>query len=258
MISKRLNLRDTYERVTYSQKLQMFESQFVYPLGDTMFRIVHGRGNGDDYFSFFERLGTPSVMVMEDNDQVVGVLVAILRDIQGQSIWYLCDFKIAAAYRGKKLYRQWMRKYFLSHYWKSGSFYGINTSPKENNWFLRHTKHIFRMFNVGAEDRYLHQTDLMSYLQAPLEGYSLYSTEGKKDIVVKGVPMPVYHLMSPTQCLNFKLGGLAKIEPCDAIMGAKVMLLNASGEPILQRGTTERISFIHRLGTNVDISSAEI
>ena len=48
IIAKKINLKNQVERETYSKKLQNFEKEFTYPLGNESFYINHGLEK--DYF----------------------------------------------------------------------------------------------------------------------------------------------------------------------------------------------------------------
>ena len=104
IIAKKINLKNQVEREIYSKKLQNFEKEFTYPLGNESFYINHGLEK--DYFVFFEKLGKPNIMVLENNNEIIGLCCAILRNINGKNIWYICDFKIKKEFRGKKLYKK--------------------------------------------------------------------------------------------------------------------------------------------------------
>ncbi|NCQ51841.1 GNAT family N-acetyltransferase [archaeon] len=97
--SKQINLSNVNDRKKYSYELKEFEKQFVYPLGNDTFHIEHGQNS--DYFSFFEKLGKPNIMVLEKNNKIIGVCSAVLREINNKKYWYLCDFKIEKEHRGK-------------------------------------------------------------------------------------------------------------------------------------------------------------
>lgn len=70
--------------------LAAFEATFTYPLGHDRFRIDHG----NDYLAFFRGLGEPRAFVALRGRAVVGVLVAVRRQLP-EPVWYLCDFKAA-------------------------------------------------------------------------------------------------------------------------------------------------------------------
>ena len=52
IIAKKINLKNQVEREIYSKKLQNFEKEFTYPLGNESFYISHGLEK--DYFVFFD------------------------------------------------------------------------------------------------------------------------------------------------------------------------------------------------------------
>ena len=140
--AKKIDLQDKNERQKYSQKLKEFEKEFTYPLGNKTFYISHGENS--DYFSFFEKLGTPEFLILEDNNNLIGVVCLVLRLMNGKKVWYACDFKISKEYRGKKLYRKWIWKFFVPFYLKCKNLFGINMSSPEENKLWKHTQNIFK------------------------------------------------------------------------------------------------------------------
>jgi len=221
----KIDLRNKKQREFYNFHMREFEKDFTYPLGETSFQICHG----EDYFRFFETLGEVSYFVVWDK-KIVGAVCAVLRDMHGIKAWYLCDFKIDKDYRGKKLYRKIMLKYFLSHYIKCPRFFFVNmSSPTDNRIFL-HTQSIFK--NLDIESRYL-STFSYSDINKLNADYSLVCHRGIKDIVIEGRVMPLYHLVLDTK------KNLDKIPD-----NAKIMLLSHQRLGLFEDEI--EISFIHK------------
>lgn len=194
--SKKIDLDNPEERKEYSAKLQEFEKQFTYPLGNEKFYIQHGENN--DYFSFFEKLGKPSVMVLEKDKKVIGLCCAVLRDINQQKYWYLCDFKIQKEHRGKKLYRQLMWIYFLPSYIKSQKAFAINMADPENNKLFSHMSKIFKLFEVNIKPNYLYSFTGKNILDLPHDFWdnkAVITNNGDKDIVINGVSQKLFHIV---------------------------------------------------------------
>jgi hypothetical protein len=88
--------------------LERFEAKFRYPLGrDTRFRIAHGRS----YVPFFAAIGDMTLLVAEQDGEVLGTLAGIRRPLRLPSgrictTTYLCDLKVSPAERsGRTLLR---------------------------------------------------------------------------------------------------------------------------------------------------------
>ena len=87
------------------QALERFEAQFRYPLGpQASFSISHGR----DYIHFFAAIGAATVLVAEDQGEVLATLAAVLRPLRlpggrVEPVAYLADLKMSPAARGSTL-----------------------------------------------------------------------------------------------------------------------------------------------------------
>lgn len=254
---KRINLQDRDERLNYSQKLQEFEKEFTYPLGDKSFYISHGKNS--DYFVFFEKLGQPEILVLEDNNKLVGLVCLVLRVIDGRKTWYACDFKISKEYRGQKLYRKWMWKFFVPFYFKCQTLFGINMSSPEENKLWKHTQNIFKVFSVGVKPYYLYEFSAKNFsgpAKDLLLNHSLITNNGFKDIIVDGQSVSLYHLVLnghiQKNLFHHKMVSVYSLNSDDSVMflSSSKMDLPFAKETI--------ISLIHRNNKNFYVSSAEI
>jgi len=257
MKCRKINLQNRRERETYSYKLKDLEKEFTYPLGDKEFYISHGLYA--DYFSFFEQLGKPEFLVLEDGDNVIGVVCLILRTINGKQTWYACDFKISKAYRGQKLYRKWMWKFFLPYYIKCQLLFGINMSSPENNKLWKHTQSIFKVFSIDVKPHYLYEftaNELGLLDDNIINNYSLITNNGVKDIIVEGNPVSLYHLVEKNHLKNnlphYNIVDKNQLNDNDSIM----LLVQDKKEISFAKESV--ISFIHRKNPNIYLSSAEI
>ena len=234
------------ERQEYSQKMQDFEKEFTYPLGNQSFSIQHGTTS--DYFTFFEGLGEVHFLVIEDNNKVVGAICAVLKDT-----WYLCDFKISQAYRGKKLYRKLMLKYFLPLYLKNQTMFAVNMSPPSKNKIFTHTQRILKYFNIQIESRYLSQftgKDLSHFNEKFWKEHYIVTNNGNKDIVIEGKCVPLYHIVNKQR----KLNGVQTVTEVPA--DSQVMLVTS--KKLNMFPDEIEISLIHKGNPNIYFSSAEI
>jgi Fe-S cluster biosynthesis and repair protein YggX len=245
---KQINLQS--ERAEYSKKLQHFESQFVYPLGDKTFTIMHGAVS--DYFTFFEHLGEVHYFVMEENEEIIGAFCAVLRDT-----WYLCDFKIHPDYRGKKLYLKLMRKYFFKLYFKKNTMFAINMSPTKDNKLVKHTQKILRFLAINNEAKYLSQFTMQELKEKSAvldpdfwDNHYIVTNNGHKDIVVDGQSMPLYHIVNKIQKLH------GKVDFNSIPDNSQVMYLNQHKLGVF--ADEIEITMIRRGNQGKYISSAEI
>lgn len=255
--SKKINLSHLLEREEYNLKLREFEKQFTYPLGNEKFYIEHGKQS--DYFSFFEKLGKPNIMVLEKDDKVIGVCSAVLREINQQKYWYLCDFKIQEEHRGKKLYRLLMWKYFLPCYLQSQNAFAINMSNPENNKLFSHMEKIFKAFDMQIAPNYLYSfsgKDLIKFPTQFWDEHLIVSNNGDKDIVIKGESQKLYHVVDHAHFQNnmnqFTKVFSTQIGDNDSVMflSPKALDLNFAEESVIS-------SFL-KSKNPLKISSAEI
>lgn len=191
IIIHKVNLQDE-ERALYSLKLQEFEAQFSYPLGDKRFNIVHGKGKGQDYFSFFEQMGEVYYFVAKVKENIVGAGCAILRDSEEGKYWYLCDFKIAVEYRKKGILEKMLRQNFIHCIKKSRKMIAVNmgNGKKQGNGLFSKIRKMLWMFRIKVETLNFHTwtTNNMP------NGYYISSNKGKKDLLIDGDDIPLYHI----------------------------------------------------------------
>lgn len=255
--AKKINLTNLIQREEYSSKLQDFEKQFTYPLGDDKFYIQHGEKK--DYFSFFEKLGKPTIMVLEIDNKVIGVCSAILREINNKKCWYLCDFKIEKEHRGKKLYRLLMWKYFLPCYIESQNAFAINMDNPENNKLFSHMATIFKVFNIKIEPNYLYSftgKNIVELNSKFWDKHLIVSNNGEKDIVIKGENQKLFHIVDNEHYKN-NMNKFTKILPHNVSGNDSVMYL--STEQMNFSFAKESIISSFLKGKNpLKISSAEI
>lgn len=88
----------------YLDKLTRFEEQFSYPAEGGSFRICHG-GSYDLFFKTLRfNIDEPYFFIeLDDQDQIQGIVVAVLQEIQSSKAWYLCDFKISPLARSLRI-----------------------------------------------------------------------------------------------------------------------------------------------------------
>lgn len=234
---KTLDLEDCKVRYSYSEQLKDFENAFTYPLGDKSFHIRHGYQGAYDYFSFFEQLGEVHYMVVEDNDQIIGAGCAVLRHLNGEKIWYLCDFKIIKSFRGQHILEKMMLKYFFSFYMKSQKMYFVNMSHQKDNSLIKRVAGLFRLFPINTVDLYFFEWTRTEFTTSNLyfDDYILLTNKNKKDIVVGGDIFDIYHVIDKHSYIDvdrFHVVDLSRIKDTDTIMYSSPM--NERVEKILK------------------------
>jgi ribosomal protein S18 acetylase RimI-like enzyme len=254
MKALRINLNNKDERFIYSEKLKDFESEFSYPLGETTFSIKHGLKY--DYFSFFEQLGEVYYLIIEEGNKIVGAICAVLRQFDGYTkTWYLCDFKISKEYRGQSLYKKLMVKFFLKLYWKNKKMFSINMSTPANNKIHNHSQKILKKFNIQIESRFLSQfnyDDLNKFNDEFWKSHYVVSNNNKKDIVINGGAIPLYHIVKNDRYIN----NISVINKNYLPQDGQFMYL--SNQKINLFPNEIEISFIHKDNPGLYVSSAEI
>lgn len=192
-------------REDYNLKLQNFEKIFSYPLGQDHFYIDHG----DNYYSFFDRLGKPHIYVgLSDSQEIVAVSVAVLRDIdlrgkgKVEKVWYLCDLKVHPDFRGIKFIRQVIDRAFIEYSSLSNQIYGITMNPGiGNNRVVPFASRLSKLglrFSGDLSFYILDETqkDMARLLIEKHFGpYHFMSLRGQKDLILEstGLPLPFVH-----------------------------------------------------------------
>lgn len=226
---KTLDLEDWKVRCSYSEQLQNFENEFTYPLGDKSFYIRHGYQGAYDYFSFFEQLGEVHYMVVEDDDnKVIGAGCAVLRHLNGENIWYLCDFKIMKSFRGKHILEKMLLKYFFKFYKKSQKMYFVNMSNKKDNRLINRVTGLFHLFPIKAVNLYFFEWTMKEFTADNLnfDDYIILTNKNKKDIVVDSEVFDIYHVIDKNSYINvekFHIADLSKIKSADTLMYSSPM-----------------------------------
>lgn len=194
LIVRKVNLDDINDRKASSFKLQGMEKEFSYPLGEKTFFIKHGFNTEKyDYFSYFEQLGKPYFYVIEKGNNAIGCICFVLRKIQNKKVWYICDLKIIKEEQSKRmtfmLYN--LLKNELSSITKS--FYFINMSPVKNNALFKIAGQVLKGFNMEIQPLYIYEVNKSHSI---LKGKNIASNRHKKDIVIEGKSVPLYHVIN--------------------------------------------------------------
>lgn len=189
------------EHSLYSERFKDFEEQFTYPLGDKFFKIKHGSST-KSYFDFFDNLGEPRVFVLENNEKVLGVGCAILRKVDNQKFWYLCDFKLDKTVRGKGALSRLAIKYVMPFYLKSKNMVAVNMSPPKNNWMAKKINYILFFLKLKEKPMYFYEWTYSEYKEVIKENPSyfltvgLYTNSGNKDITIDSEIVPIIHIVN--------------------------------------------------------------
>lgn len=192
-------------KIELHDKLQVFEKKLAhsYPLGDDYFNISHGQ----DYYAFFERLGTIHMNCLIDNNEIVGNGIGVLRNIKYKDdkiykTWYLCDLKVDPKYRGKHMpFKMGLKaKQKLNI---TDRIYGItmNKCNDENKVvrlankipLLKFKADIRLMIYSIDYDTLISIHDILTKHRGDISYLSLLNT---KDLILQstGLPMPLLHV----------------------------------------------------------------
>jgi hypothetical protein len=94
----------------YQEQLRALEREIRYPIADgaDFFRIDHG----ERYATFFERIGEAHFLLALDGDRLAGTFGGVAKFVEGRGkrvqALYGADYKIAPAYRGGRVSRQYI------------------------------------------------------------------------------------------------------------------------------------------------------
>lgn len=191
---------DSNSYSSLSERMLRFDDIFTYPLGDEIFKISHGK----NYFKFFERLGELRFTGYENKGEIAIVAASILRTINQQKVWYLCDLKVHPNYRNKKLTTKLVYRNFIPQILKSRKFYAISMDKRgEENKTLKILKHVKLNFFKNAGKIVIYSLSKQQLTNAALfiEKYKgkigSISLKSIKDIVLQSTqkPMRLNHLV---------------------------------------------------------------
>lgn len=220
----KLDLLNENLRAHYSCLLQAMETVFEYPLGEAKFLIRHGFGHGQyDYFSYFEQLGEPFFYVLMSDHQVVGSICCVLRIIDGQQVWYICDLKIIPTAQFKNLPRLIYELINDELAKITQAFYFVNMSPMKNNGLYTIAHRLMRKFPLEVTPYYIYEFSKNQLRNDAV----LAHNQGKKDIVIEGNILNLYHVMN----------GVG--DRCKDVMYATKEAL--SDDAVIMLGSTKRI-----------------
>lgn len=188
-----IDLNDRDLRAKYSASLQAMEEVFTYPLGQSQFMIRHGFGHDRyDYFSYFEQLGQPHFYVLELDSKVIGSVCCVLREIEGQQVWYICDLKVIPSAQFRKIptsIYQLLHQELLSI---TDAFYFVNMSPEKHNGLYKVAQRLMFNFSLKIQSYYIYE-----FTQENLEENAIIAhNHGKKDIVINEQTLDLYHVMN--------------------------------------------------------------
>lgn len=215
---KKVNIYDVNDRKQASLKLQDMEKEFSYPLGEKTFFIKHGFNSEKyDYFSYFEQLGEPYFYLIEKDNNAIGCICFILRNIKNRKTWYICDLKIIKKQQSKKitfmLYN--LLKNELSSITKS--FYFVNMSPVKNNALFKIASQVLTGFDMEIQPLYFYEVDKSHNF---FKNKCIGSNKCKKDIVIDGKSIPLYHVIDniKDRTANIELFDIQDIEKDSIVM----------------------------------------
>lgn len=182
-------------RIELSNRIKDMEKDIYYPLGDDYFKIDHG----EDYFAFFERLGDLHYWCAFDGDKLIGVAAGIIRTINNQKVWYLCDLKVIKEYRGKGIPRAIFKKAFIYNIKKHRIFkayaVSMNSNNNKNNFKLIKKITFGLLKNNGLLKIYSLTKNDYYNIFSRLNKHSIINTKNKKDLILKSTnkKLKLYH-----------------------------------------------------------------
>ncbi|MCA8970432.1 MAG: hypothetical protein KDC95_11630 [Planctomycetes bacterium] len=195
----RIEALESSETHEWNEELTAFERQFRYPLGDDYFRIDHGAR----YLAFFETLGAPRLFAALDDERLVGVLVAVRRDLEIEGrihvADYLGDLKVVADRRQGILSRRLLRAFDETSTVRCA--YGVSMNPRSAPNRVAHALASLPGVEVaGTLALFSLDFEAITRIEAEciraLGKLRWIDHAGCKDIVLErtGTPMPLLHL----------------------------------------------------------------
>lgn len=215
---RKVNIYDINDRKISSLKLQDMEKEFSYPLGEKTFFIKHGFNSENyDYFSYFEQLGQPYFYLIEKDNNAIGCICFVLRNIENKKTWYICDLKIIKEQQSKKI--TFMLYNLLKNELSSitSSFYFVNMSPVKNNALFKIACKVLTGFDMEIQLLYIYEVDKNHHF---LKNKCIGSNKYKKDIVIDNKSVPLYHAINNIEdrTANIELFDLQEIEEDSIVM----------------------------------------
>lgn len=172
-------------REELSKKISEMENDIYYPLGDDHFKIDHGK----DYFAFFERLGDLHYWCVLDNEKIIGVAAGILREVNDETVWYLCDLKVRKEYRQKGIPKFIFKNAFIYNFKNTKVYKAYAVSMDSNDGkspFKKIKKSTFGLLkkNKSLKIYSLTKNDYLSICHK-LGKHRLVHTNDKKELILK-------------------------------------------------------------------------
>lgn len=186
-----------------NSSLLELEKKITYPYGEDRFRISHG----ENYFSFFQRLGTPywGALVNSEED-ILSHMCAILRKVPSisgrmQRAWYVCDLKKDSSYSSTNNLKMLFKKMsILMLRCQKGYAISMDKEKGFNRLSLIIEKSLFLpnllsepLSIFSCDDKKLQ--DLLPLIKRFRGDVSYLNLSGKKDIIFeKEGKYPLLHL----------------------------------------------------------------
>jgi hypothetical protein len=201
-------------REQYQEQLKEFEKLFTYPLGNDRFSIDHG----DNYFSFFDRLGIPYIFLGILSDQVIAVAIAVLRNIEGEPIWYICDLKVHPSYRGTPFTYALFDYAFHKYSSISEKIYGISMNSRQGNNPVARLARRIPYLKLSLCETLLFYTinnknllEIKSLIMDVIGYCTFISLQGQKDLILSSTKEPL-------SLLHFSYSGQEHYPPSSQYM----------------------------------------
>jgi len=196
----------TADRQQWHSAIVALEKGVRYPLGDDFFEIDHG----DDYFAFFDRMGTSAMYAAIDHHTLAAIGSIVMRSIppheatSPRSCWYVCDLKVFHKYRRNRIPIKMFKAGFPRKYPICPRGYAVSMNPGDGseNPVVRLAGHVklapvsvgahLLFYSMSAEEIRAHRS-ILELHRGPI---SFLSMRGIKDILLESTqaPMPMLHL----------------------------------------------------------------
>lgn len=232
---KNWKIKTAKELISDQKQLENLEKSIKYPIenGKDFFTISHGK----HYTRFFERIGNPLFLIVKQNRELAGIMVAVWKAIKLNheeiTVLYFADTKINKKYRGKSFFSK-MLLFALYNYiintnyrqWKFIFFAGMVGTKGD-------VTRSFKRFNLGKLSKpistlqifFLDSQQLINVQFNSLPNFSsetvdfspnnkgLSNTKGIKDLVTEstGLFWNLYHFnIDITQPLSNQFSRIQK------------------------------------------------
>jgi len=195
-------------KTVISQLMSNIDKGVEYPLGDDFFEISHG----NNYFSFFEKIGKVTSVLYGDLKNIEGVFTIVERIIDNNKIHYMCDLKKKK--NSKNIIMVSMAKYYFEKIYKASDMYyaiHMDKQGEDNNSIVKLLSSYINKYNKKNASKFKQNTKKLNLFSLNYEEILKYkklienfkggflninNLTGIKEIILKSTnkPMELIHL----------------------------------------------------------------